>query len=309
MTFFHKWLGRLRQGAGGSARRCIGSESRKYGKKWHNRPGSAGLALARSSKIAQKRQAQLLTNENGSAIHRHQNFAARCDRRAALRTEKKSETDFSAQQPGTQAPPRLSLAHGNSGRTPHFGSASEKGSQAALRLIIPAPWPCKYIEREMTKNYEAGRQKKRSAFSFDQLAGELPPRPRKRREFLKIAAREHKIVTPGFILQIGDAHRDAGDKQSNIRIGYTASRKVGNAVHRNRVKRKLRELVRLVMAPRLNQAKDDSMVRDHISARDYVLVGRRAAIKRPLGAMAKDALWAIRQIEKPQQGNQQRASR
>ncbi len=134
----------------------------------------------------------------------------------------------------------------------------------------------------MTNIKEAGRQEKRSAFSFDDLKGTLPRRPRKRREFLAVAACEQKIVTPGFILQIGEAR--TGDE--GLRIGYTVSRKVGNAVARNRVKRKLRELVRLVMASRL-----DARV-------DYVVVGRRAAIKRPLQSMAKDALWAVRQIDK-----------
>ena len=120
---------------------------------------------------------------------------------------------------------------------------------------------------------EAGRLNQRSAFSVKGLSGNLPARLQKRQEFLSVAAANKKFVTSGFILQCGAPFNE----DRAVRIGYTASRRVGGAVERNLVKRKLRELVRLVLATRL------------INGRDYVLVGRKAAIKRPFELLVNDA--------------------
>lgn len=65
------------------------------------------------------------------------------------------------------------------------------------------------------------------------------------------------------------------------RIGYTVSRKVGGAVERNRVRRRLRELARQVLWPRANEGCD------------YVLIGRRAALQRPFARMAQDLARAL----------------
>ena len=85
-----------------------------------------------------------------------------------------------------------------------------------------------------------------------------------------------------FAVSMGNIH----DTDANTRFGYTASKKVGNAVARTRVKRKLREIVRLVLADKLN------------ASCDFVLIGRKAGLKRPLSNMAKDALWAAREVGK-----------
>lgn len=78
-----------------------------------------------------------------------------------------------------------------------------------------------------------------------------------RADFLR-AARADKVVTPGFILQI----RNRRDDTALVRVGFTCSKKVGNAVARNRAKRRLREIARLVLA-------------QHGKAgHDYVLIGR-----------------------------------
>ncbi len=67
-------------------------------------------------------------------------------------------------------------------------------------------------------------------------------------------------------------------------FGFTVSRKVGNAVERNRVRRRLREIVRLSDAERMR--------RGH----DYVLVGRRAALELPFARMAQDFEGALRRL-------------
>jgi len=77
-----------------------------------------------------------------------------------------------------------------------------------------------------------------------------------RADFLR-AARAKRVVTPGFVLQY--RQRPGGDA---IRVGFTCSKKVGNAVMRNRAKRRLREIARLVLS---HQGRPGT---------DYVLIGR-----------------------------------
>lgn len=81
----------------------------------------------------------------------------------------------------------------------------------------------------------------------------------KRADFLA-AARSRRISTPGFTLQVRE-RRDG--EAEGIRVGFTCSRKVGNAIARNRAKRRLREIARLTLP---EHGRDGF---------DYVLIGRR----------------------------------
>ena len=81
----------------------------------------------------------------------------------------------------------------------------------------------------------------------------------KRSDFLK-AAKGLRHGTAGFHLQ--GRERAADETAKGLRVGFTCSKKVGNAVARNRANRRLREIARLVMA----DAGRDGW--------DYVLVGR-----------------------------------
>src|SRR5262245_42544559 len=89
-----------------------------------------------------------------------------------------------------------------------------------------------------------------------------------------------KVHGAGFVLQT----RERGD-QGPARIGFTVSKKVGSAVERNRVRRRLREVVRLAAADRIP------------SGRDYVLVGRRAALDLPFERLVADFSGALRRIK------------
>jgi len=80
-----------------------------------------------------------------------------------------------------------------------------------------------------------------------------------------------KVPAGGFVLQ---ARRRSDDGPA--RVGFTVSKKVGNAVERNRVRRRLREVVRL--APR------DAMR----SGYDYVLIARRTALNLPFERLIED---------------------
>jgi ribonuclease P protein component len=103
-------------------------------------------------------------------------------------------------------------------------------------------------------------------------------RLRQRADFLA-AASGIKAPSTAFVLQARD-RRD----QKPPRFGFTVSKRVGNAVERNRVRRRLREIVRL-WAPTWVRA-----------GHDYVLVGRRAALNLPFDRMTRDFEGAFRRV-------------
>ena len=103
-------------------------------------------------------------------------------------------------------------------------------------------------------------------------------RLRQRADFLA-AARGRSAATAGFILQF----RNRGDS-GPVRIGFTVSGKVGTAVERNRVKRRLREIVRLSAATELD------------GGCDYVLIGRRAALSLLFERLNEDLKGAVRRL-------------
>jgi ribonuclease P protein component len=73
-----------------------------------------------------------------------------------------------------------------------------------------------------------------------------PPETFKRRaEFLRMASRGRKIAKPGFVMQLCST-----ESRVPLRAGYTATKKIGNAVMRNRARRRLKEAARLTLAGR-----------------------------------------------------------
>jgi ribonuclease P protein component len=103
----------------------------------------------------------------------------------------------------------------------------------------------------------------------------------KRSDFLRISASGLRRATPGFILQTAPHTEGSTDP---LRVGFTASRKVGNAVARNRAKRRLRALVDKVI-PEAGRA-------DH----DYVLIGRTETLNRDFAAMERDLRHALKKL-------------
>jgi ribonuclease P protein component len=109
-------------------------------------------------------------------------------------------------------------------------------------------------------------------------------RLKRRAEFLRVAGAGRKSVTPGLILQVAPHLDDATPPEGcALRVGFTASRKVGIAVERNRARRRLRAAVQQVMA--LHAA----------PGRDYVLIARAGTAGRPFAALLGDLKAALRQ--------------
>lgn len=101
-------------------------------------------------------------------------------------------------------------------------------------------------------------------------------RLKKRSEFVKVSQAGEKQITPAFIIQA--CHRgDTGP----IRYGITASRKVGNAVERNRAKRRLRALSWQILP------------KNGFPGTDYVLIARKEVLKRDFADMLKELERAL----------------
>lgn len=107
-------------------------------------------------------------------------------------------------------------------------------------------------------------------------------RLKRRAQFLRIAAKGSKAPTPGLVLQ---ALRR--DDEAPARLGFTVTKKVGNAVVRNRTKRRLREAARLLLSA---QAQAGAA----LTGVDLVLIGRDGTRRRPFAALQDDLRRALR---------------
>jgi ribonuclease P protein component len=104
----------------------------------------------------------------------------------------------------------------------------------------------------------------------------------RRVEFLAVA-RGRRSAMPGLVLQA--RRREAGGADpATMRVGYTVTRKIGNAVERNRVRRRLRQVAREIL-PDAGQP-----------GHDYVLVGRRSALVRPFTDLKADLAAALARL-------------
>jgi ribonuclease P protein component len=104
----------------------------------------------------------------------------------------------------------------------------------------------------------------------------LPGHLTRRAEFLRAAAKGRKAPMPGMVLQALSR-----DDQEPARLGFTVTRKIGNAVIRNRTRRRLKEAARLVLAERA------------VSGVDLVLIGRAATRGRDFSDLQEDLRRAL----------------
>lgn len=112
------------------------------------------------------------------------------------------------------------------------------------------------------------------------------PRLKRRPEFLRVAASGRKWVAPGLILQVRRHTNPDPSLQEpdSFRIGFTVSRKVGNAVARNRARR------------RLKAAADDIMPRLAKGGFDFVIIGRKNTLSRRFEDLLKDLEAALKHM-------------
>ncbi len=111
-------------------------------------------------------------------------------------------------------------------------------------------------------------------------------RLRSRPDFQTVA-KGSKTVRPGLVLQ----GRCRDEASGPPRFGFTVSRQVGNAVERNRVRRRLKEAVRLVAS------------KDAVSGADYVVIGRRAALTRPFDRLVGDLTGGLAAVNRELRGD------
>ena len=111
-------------------------------------------------------------------------------------------------------------------------------------------------------------------------------RLKRRAEFLAVAGTHRKKVTPGLIVQarIHDARQAPAEGGPPLRIGYTASKKVGNAVARNRAKRRMRAAALLVAVPHVREG------------HDLVLIARAETVERPWQQLTADLADCIKRL-------------
>ena len=110
----------------------------------------------------------------------------------------------------------------------------------------------------------------------------MNPRLKRRAEFLRVASKGRKAPSPGLVLQAllrGD--------EAPVRLGFTVTKKVGNAVVRNRTRRRLREAARLLL-------RESPAV-----GADLVLVGRDTTRARPFGLLIDDLRRGLSKLAVP----------
>lgn len=107
---------------------------------------------------------------------------------------------------------------------------------------------------------------------------------RLRRDFLSAAASNQKFVTGSFVVQFRLREAAHPVAPETIRFGYTVTKKMGNAVARNRIKRRLREAVR---AGALEKAQP---------GHDYVIISRHKALDCSFSDLVRDMEFAFSRI-------------
>jgi ribonuclease P protein component len=176
--------------------------------------------------------------------------AAFCFLQTDLRKDYSNEAHISAEQPGSRAPSRFPFAD------------------------VDGCWPQHPERPPCTRSQE-------TVCLISEQDHAMTPYSviRKRSDFLA-ANRGRRYATPGFVLLVHDRRDDNPD----IRLGITITKKVGNAVIRNRMRRRFRELAR-----------------DHLAVlgkpgADHILIGRDGGIERDFSLLQAELIKALTKL-------------
>jgi ribonuclease P protein component len=147
-------------------------------------------------------------------------------------------------------------------------SAEQPGPQAASR--VPPPDGDSRRPQGAERPPRAGPQEAQRLVTI-----------KKRADFLA-ANGGLRTTTPGFILLV----RDRKDSDSTMRVGFTVTRKIGNAVVRNRMKRRFRALAREIVPAQ------------GFAGADHVMIGRANGIEREFGLLRSELAGALEKLRK-----------
>lgn len=112
----------------------------------------------------------------------------------------------------------------------------------------------------------------------------MTERLKTRRQFLRVAGAKRKWAAPGIVLQAAPQPPADRGETGGPRYGLTVSKRVGNAVTRNRARRRLRAVAEEIL-PRAASA-----------GYDYVLIGRKETIARDFAALKKDLVTGLEKL-------------
>ena len=104
----------------------------------------------------------------------------------------------------------------------------------------------------------------------------------KRSEYLRVKQRGSSVAKPGLVMQAAPSANDGSYVYP--RVGFTVSKRVGNAVKRNRARRRLKSIA------------SDVLPNEGFQAWDYVFIGRLVTLDRPYDLLLEDARSALRKI-------------
>ena len=104
----------------------------------------------------------------------------------------------------------------------------------------------------------------------------------KRPEYLRVKQRGTSVAEPGLVIQAAPVANSSSYLQP--RVGFTVSKRVGNAVKRNRARRRLKSIA------------SDVLPNEGFQAWDYVFIGRLVTLDRPYDLLLEDVRSALRKI-------------
>ena len=104
----------------------------------------------------------------------------------------------------------------------------------------------------------------------------------KRPEYLRVKQQGISVAELGLVIQAAPVANSSSYLQP--RVGFTVSKRVGNAVKRNRARRRLKSIA------------SDVLPKDGFQSWDYVFIGRVVTLDRPYDLLLQDTRVALRKI-------------